>query len=323
MNDVLLKATGLTKVYRSEGRQKTAVDNVDLSVRRGEIHALMGLSGSGKSTLLRMLNRLIEPTSGSVELDGQPLSAMSLRELRDVRNRRIAMVFQHFALLPHVSVRGNAAYGLRVRGQARKAAYEKADEVLAVVGLEGLGDARPDQLSGGMKQRVGLARALATGADILLMDEPFSALDPLIRRDMQELVLRLAESFHTTIVCVTHDPNEAMRISDAITLLKDGRIAQTGGVADILTRPADDYVRRFVEEADRSRVLTARDVMAPVNAAEALPRARVKAEDTLAQIARSLLDVGAATVVDEEREPLGRLTYHAVLEAVSREEKAS
>jgi glycine betaine/proline transport system ATP-binding protein len=193
-----------------------------------------------------MLNRLVEPTSGTVRLDGRDLAGLDDRELRDVRNHRMAMVFQHFALLPHKSVRDNAGYGLRIRGVPKPERDEAAQRALEQVGLDQWGDRRPDELSGGMRQRVGLARALATGADILLMDEPFSALDPLIRREMQDLLLRLRDEIDRTIVFVTHDLGEAVRLGDRVTLLGDGRVAQTGAPREILESPADDYVARFV-----------------------------------------------------------------------------
>jgi glycine betaine/proline transport system ATP-binding protein len=239
----MIEAAALAKTYPGG---TVAVADVSLSVRRGELYVLMGLSGSGKSTVLRMLNRLVEPTSGSVSLDGRDLASLSAAELREVRNRRISMVFQHFALLPHKSVRDNAGYGLEIRGIAKRERRERAQRALAQVGLDAWGDKRPAELSGGMKQRVGLARALATEADVLLMDEPFSALDPLIRREMQDLLLRLRDEIDRTIVFVTHDLNEAIRLGDRITLLGDGRVAQTGTAREILDAPADDYVARFV-----------------------------------------------------------------------------
>ncbi len=241
--DRLIEAEGLAKTYPGG---TVAVRDVSLGIRRGELHMLMGLSGSGKSTVLRMLNRLVEPSSGTVRLDGRDLAGLDDGELREVRNRRIAMVFQHFALLPHKSVRDNAGYGLRIRGLPKPEREEAAQRALEQVGLGDWGDRRPDELSGGMRQRVGLARALATGAEVLLMDEPFSALDPLIRREMQDLLLRLRGEIDSTIVFVTHDLGEAVRLGDRVTLLSDGRVAQTGPPREILDSPADEYVARFV-----------------------------------------------------------------------------
>ncbi|MDO9395414.1 MAG: glycine betaine/L-proline ABC transporter ATP-binding protein, partial [Herbiconiux sp.] len=268
----LIKATNLSKVYgkrpqravdllaggktREEIHAATGltvgVQDVSVSIDRGELYMLMGLSGSGKSTVLRMLNGLNTPTSGSVILDGHDLSKVSAAELREIRNRKVSMVFQHFALLPHKTVRENAAYGLKIRGTSAKELRDRAEWALETVGLKGWGDKLPSELSGGMKQRVGLARGLATDADVLLMDEPFSALDPLIRREMQDLLLKLRDEVERTIVFVTHDLDEAMRLGDRITLLGDGLVAQTGTAAEILTNPADDYVRRFVADVDRT-----------------------------------------------------------------------
>ncbi|MEV6761967.1 glycine betaine/L-proline ABC transporter ATP-binding protein [Streptomyces sp. NPDC051105] len=245
---------------RADGTTAAVID-ASFRVDPGEIFVVMGLSGSGKSTLLRMLNGLLEPTAGQVRFDGQDLTALTDRELRELRSKKISMVFQHFALFPHRSVRDNAAYGLAVQGVPRAERVHRADEALALCGLAGWEDSWPDELSGGMQQRVGLARALATDADLLLMDESFSALDPLIRRDMQDQLLELQKSLKKTIVFITHDLNEAMRLGDRIAVMRDGRIVQTGTAEDILLRPADDYVASFTQDVDRSRVLTAAAVM--------------------------------------------------------------
>ncbi|WP_406128689.1 glycine betaine/L-proline ABC transporter ATP-binding protein [Streptomyces sp. NBC_00989] len=245
---------------RADGTTAAVID-ASFSVAPGQIFVVMGLSGSGKSTLLRMLNGLLEPTAGRVLFDGQDLTALGDRELREVRARKISMVFQHFALFPHRSVRENAAYGLEVQGVPRAERARRAGEALALCGLAGWEDSWPDELSGGMQQRVGLARALATDADLLLMDESFSALDPLIRRDMQDQLLELQKSLKKTIVFITHDLNEAMRLGDRIAVMRDGRIVQTGTAEDILLRPANDYVASFIQDVDRSRVLTASSVM--------------------------------------------------------------
>ncbi|MGW5305166.1 quaternary amine ABC transporter ATP-binding protein [Streptomyces griseoluteus] len=245
---------------RAEGSTAAVVD-ASFAVAPGEIFVVMGLSGSGKSTLLRTLNGLLTPTAGRVRFDGRDLTALGDRELREVRTHKISMVFQHFALFPHRSVRDNAAYGLAVQGVPRAERERRADEALALCGLAGWEDSWPDELSGGMQQRVGLARALATDADLLLMDESFSALDPLIRRDMQDQLLELQKTLRKTIVFITHDLNEAMRLGDRIAVMRDGRIVQTGTAEDILLRPADDYVASFIQDVDRSRVLTASAVM--------------------------------------------------------------
>ncbi|WP_079023138.1 quaternary amine ABC transporter ATP-binding protein [Streptomyces odonnellii] len=239
-----------------------AVIDASFSVEPGQIFVVMGLSGSGKSTLLRMLNGLLEPTAGRVLFDGQDLTALSPRELRQVRSTRISMVFQHFALFPHRSVLENAAYGLEVQGVPRAEREQRAAEALELTGLGGWETSWPDELSGGMQQRVGLARALATDADLLLMDESFSALDPLIRRDMQDQLLELQTRLKKTIVFITHDLNEAMRLGDRIAVMRDGEIVQQGSAEDILVTPADDYVASFTQDVDRSRVLTAAAIMA-------------------------------------------------------------
>ncbi|MFA3879083.1 glycine betaine/L-proline ABC transporter ATP-binding protein [Streptomyces sp. MMCC 100] len=245
---------------RTDGTTAAVID-ASFTVEPGEIFVVMGLSGSGKSTLLRMLNGLSEPTAGHVRFGGQDLTELSDRDLREVRSKKISMVFQHFALFPHRSVRDNAAYGLEVQGVPRAERERRADEALALCGLAGWEKSWPDELSGGMQQRVGLARALATDADLLLMDESFSALDPLIRRDMQDQLLDLQKTLKKTIVFITHDLNEAMRLGDRIAMMRDGRIVQIGTAQDILIRPANDYVASFTKDVDRSRVLTAGAVM--------------------------------------------------------------
>jgi glycine betaine/proline transport system ATP-binding protein len=234
---------------------------VSFSVAPGEFFVIMGLSGSGKSTVLRMLNRLVEPTSGELLIGGRDVATMPEGELRELRNRKINMVFQHFALFPHRTVRENAAYALHVRNEGADARAERADWALQTVGLGEWGDALPGELSGGMRQRVGLARALASDADILLMDEPFSALDPLIRRDMQDLLMTLQRDLRRTVVFVTHDLNEAMRMGDRIMIMRNGRVVQLGTAQEILNTPADDYVTEFISDVDRSRVLTAGTIM--------------------------------------------------------------
>lgn len=273
----MITANDLTKVFgssdagtgpnflsrnRSHDAEGTlAVDHVSFDVEPGEIFVLMGLSGSGKSTLVRMINRLIEPTSGEVHYDGANVATMSAERLRELRNRRISMVFQHFALFSHRTIRDNVAYGLKARGVAKSERGEKADRALEQVGLARRGDSYPDELSGGMQQRVGLARALATDPDVLIMDEPFSALDPLTRTAMQDQLLELQHEFRKTILFVTHDLNEAMRIGDRIMVMRDGASVQLGTAAEIISRPANDYVRDFISDVDRTRALTAGTVM--------------------------------------------------------------
>lgn len=240
-----------------------AVIDADFEVRPGEIFVVMGLSGSGKSTLIRMLNGLLEPTSGSVSVDGVVLNNLPAKQLRQLRRDKISMVFQHFALLPHRTVFDNVAFGLEVAGHPADFRAEKATEAIEMVGLTGWEEKLPSQLSGGMRQRVGLARALAAGTDIMLMDEAFSALDPLIRREIQDQLLVLQKQLQKTIVFITHDLNEAMRLGDRIAVMRDGRIVQIGTAEEILTQPANDYVAEFIADVDRTRVLTAASVMDP------------------------------------------------------------
>ncbi|WP_026688425.1 glycine betaine/L-proline ABC transporter ATP-binding protein ProV [Alteribacter aurantiacus] len=249
--DDILKETGMT----------VGVNQASFEVEEGEIFVIMGLSGSGKSTLVRLLNRLIDPSSGNVWVDGQDLATISDKELREVRRKKMSMVFQKFGLFPFRSIQENVEYGLEVQGIEKNKRSTKASSSLELVGLKGYEDKYPDELSGGMQQRVGLARALANDPDILLMDEAFSALDPLIRKDMQDELLELQEKMKKTIVFITHDLDEALRIGDRITIMKDGAIVQVGTPEDILANPANEYVERFVEDVDRSKVFTAENIM--------------------------------------------------------------
>ncbi len=236
------------------------VFDASFNIEAGEIFVIMGLSGSGKSTLVRMLNLLIEPTSGCIVVDGTDINALSAAQLRALRRKDISMVFQSFALMPHMTVRENAAFGLDLSGTSKKERLAQADLALAQVGLAGWGDSYPDELSGGMQQRVGLARALASDPSILLMDEAFSALDPIIRTEMQSELLRLQQEQRRTIVFVSHDLDEAMRIGDRIAIMKDGQVVQVGTPDEILRNPADDYVRSFVRGVDASAVFKASDI---------------------------------------------------------------
>ena len=239
------------------------VYDVNFDVEEGEIFVIMGLSGSGKSTLIRLLNRLIEPTSGNIYIDGQDISSLDKEGLREVRRNKMSMVFQNFGLFPHRTILENTEYGLEIRGVPKEERQAKAEKALENSSLIAFKDQLPSQLSGGMQQRVGLARALANDPEILLMDEAFSALDPLIRREMQDELLDLQENVKKTIIFITHDLNEALRIGDRIALMKDGQIMQIGTGEEILTNPANEYVRTFVEDVDRSKVLTAQNIMVP------------------------------------------------------------
>jgi len=234
-----------------------AARDVSFDVSRGEVFVIMGLSGSGKSTLVRCLIRLIEPTSGSVQICGEDVLRADTKALRNLRRTKISMVFQHFGLFPHRTVIDNVAYGLEVQGVAKADRHARARELLSVVGLSAVEASYPDQLSGGMQQRVGLARALAVDPEVLIFDEAFSALDPLIRREMQDEVLRLQERLHKTVLFVTHDLDEALKLGDRIAIMKDGAFVQVGGPAEIVGAPADDYVREFVRDVPRGKVLTA------------------------------------------------------------------
>ena len=238
-----------------------AMREISLDVMPGETFVVMGLSGSGKSTLVRCLTRLIEPTAGTVHIGGVNVTEASAEELLDVRRTKVSMVFQHFGLLPHRTLIDNIAFGLEVRGVDRVTRRAKAEEVLELVGLKGLGLRKPDQLSGGMQQRVGLARALATDPDILLFDEPFSALDPLIRRDMQDEVMRLQHELNKTMVFITHDLTEALRLGDRIAIMRDGTFVQVGTPQQVVSAPADDYVRNFVRDVPKSHVVSVESIM--------------------------------------------------------------
>nr|WP_314148789.1 glycine betaine/L-proline ABC transporter ATP-binding protein [uncultured Leifsonia sp.] len=288
-----------------------AVIDASLTVNRGEIFVVMGLSGSGKSTLIRLLNGLLEPTAGEVSVMGTTITGVSAKRLREVRQRHISMVFQHFALLPHRTVLDNIAYGLEVQGTPAAARRAKAEEVLELVGLSGWGDKLPGELSGGMQQRVGLGRALAADTDVLLMDEAFSALDPLIRREMQEQLIELQAKLGKTIVFITHDLNEAMFLGDRIAVMRDGRIVQTGTPEEILTDPANDYVASFVQDVDRARVLTAASVMEPARALVTVaggPRAAMRTMRDL--------QTSAAFVVGQGRRLLGAVRDRDVMRQV-------
>jgi len=253
---------GLSKdeIFNKTG-QTVGLYDVSFEVYEGEIFVLMGLSGSGKSTLLRCLNRLIEPTSGSIQVGEEDITKASSERLRLIREKQISMVFQNFALLPHRTIIDNVAYGLEIQDLPKDERHQKAEVAIETVGLKGHEFSKPSQLSGGMQQRVGLARALATDPEILLMDEAFSALDPLIRSEMQDELLELEEKMQKTIVFVSHDLDEALKLGDRIALMKDGEIAQIGTAEEILTNPANDYVSKFVAGVDKTKILTAENIM--------------------------------------------------------------
>ena len=291
--------------------------NIDIQARG--IQVIMGLSGSGKSTLIRHINRLIEPTAGEIVIDGEDVLAMSEEDLLDFRRFRASMVFQKFGLLPHRTVEDNAAYGLMIQGLDKKEAIEKSSYWVKRVGLAGFENHYPAQLSGGMQQRVGLARALATDAEILLMDEAFSALDPLIRTDMQDVLLDLQNELHKTIIFITHDLDEALRIGDDIAILRDGAVIQQGSPQEIVLNPADDYVRDFIKDINRARVLEVSSVMEAKK-----PRSGVKVDKSM--VIEEALQIATANdnkplIVTEDGKAVGSVTLDAMIAAIARPEK--
>ncbi|THV42631.1 quaternary amine ABC transporter ATP-binding protein [Glycomyces buryatensis] len=291
-------------------------------ISSGEIFVVMGLSGSGKSTLIRMLNGLIKPTSGTIWIDNTDLGALSPRALRQLRRERISMVFQHFALLPHRTVLENVAFGLEIKKLGKEERLARAQEAVDLVGLTGTEDKLPAQLSGGMKQRVGLARALAADTDILLMDEAFSALDPLIRQEMQDQLLELQAKLGKTIVFITHDLNEAMRIGDRIAIC-DGQVMQLGTAEDILMNPANDYVTDFTADVDRTRVLTAEAVMEPLGDADTSSYDTVESDTHVNELYESVLSSQhPVLVVDDRSDPLGVVTPRAIIKSLVSETDA-
>ncbi|MFC4619046.1 glycine betaine/L-proline ABC transporter ATP-binding protein [Camelliibacillus cellulosilyticus] len=285
----ILKKTGMT----------VGVSGASFSIKDGEIFVIMGLSGSGKSTLVRMLNRLIDPTAGTVLIDGEDVTKMNKKQLREMRRQKMSMVFQRFALFPHRSIVENTEYGLEIQGVSKADRRDQAMKALELVGLSGYEEKKPTELSGGMQQRVGLARALAGNADVLLMDEAFSALDPLIRKDMQDELVDLQSKMKKTIVFITHDLDEALRIGDRIALMKDGVIVQVGTPEEILMNPANDYVEQFVEDVDITKVFTAEHVMKRPETLEASRGLRVAI--------KIMKDEGVATVyvTDKNKKLLG------------------
>jgi glycine betaine/proline transport system ATP-binding protein len=306
------------EAMRAEGRIPAVVD-ATFDVGAGEIFVIMGLSGSGKSTLVRCLSRLIEADAGEVLLDGEDILKKSSRELVEIRRHKMGMVFQDFGLLPHLSVLENVAFPLKVQGMAEEARRRRAQEMIELVGLEGRESAYPRQLSGGQQQRVGIARSLAVEPDLWFLDEPFSALDPLIRRQMQDEFLRLQRMLHKTIVFITHDFMEALKLADRIAIMKDGEIVQIAPPAEIVLRPADAYVAEFASEAPLSRLLTARDVMTP-GAAAAGDLPKVPAGMTLDDVTAEFLRSGAEllAVMDAERGCVGTVAAEDVARAVAR-----
>jgi len=298
-----------------------AVRQADLEIQRGEIFVIMGLSGSGKSTLVRCMSRLIEPTAGKVLFEGQDLLAASEREMIELRRHKMGMVFQHFALLPHLTVLGNVAFPLEVQGVPRAARETRALEVIELVGLTGRESYYPRELSGGQQQRVGIARSLAVEPEIWFLDEPFSALDPLIRRERKDEFLRLQNVLRKTIVFITHDFDEAIRLADRIAIMKDGAIIQIGTPEELVIRPATDYVAEFTRDVPRAKVLTARSVMVAAGGAQQHDIGEVAgsiaATTRIEALAAQVVNADKPfAVIDEDGRPIGYLTRQAILEVL-------
>jgi glycine betaine/proline transport system ATP-binding protein len=320
-----LVGTPDAELPRSEMLEKTgcvaAVKDISFDVAPGEVFVVMGLSGSGKSTLVRCLTRLIEPTAGSVKINGQDTTQASESQLRDLRRHHVSMVFQHFGLLPHRQVIDNVAYGLEIRGVKKSDRMARAQEVVELVGLKGNEHSYPDQLSGGMQQRVGLARALAADPTLLLFDEPFSALDPLIRRDMQNEVIRLQADLGTTMVFITHDLAEALKLGDRILIMRDGEIVQVGSPDEIIGAPADDYVRDFTSEVPKSHVLTLKWVMRPPAPGDSHEGVALPSSTVIREAARSALGQGRHPIqVVDDGELVGMVDEDAIFRAVVAED---
>ncbi|WP_037672717.1 glycine betaine/L-proline ABC transporter ATP-binding protein [Streptomyces griseus] len=297
-----------------------AVRDVNFEVAPGEVFVVMGLSGSGKSTLVRCLTRLIEPTAGEIVFEGEDIRHADDRRLRELRRRKFSMVFQHFGLLPHRHVVDNVAFGLEIRGMSRAERTRRAQEVVELVGLAGYETSYPDQLSGGMQQRVGLARALAGDPDVLFFDEPFSALDPMIRRDMQNEVIRLHHEVGKTMVFITHDLSEALKLGDRILIMRDGKMVQCGTGDELVGAPADDYVREFVKDVPRGEVLTLRWIMRPAQPEDALDGPVLGPDVVVREATRAVLAADRPVRVVENGELLGIVGDEEILAVVAGQE---
>ncbi|WJR66482.1 glycine betaine/L-proline ABC transporter ATP-binding protein [Neorhizobium sp. CSC1952] len=308
---------GMTKAELNEKHGHVlGLKDINISMPAGGITVVMGLSGSGKSTLIRHINRLIEPTVGEIVYDGADVCRMNEKDLREFRRHKTAMVFQKFALLPHRTVIENTVYGLDIQGVPRADSVKRGQYWIERVGLAGFEKHYPNQLSGGMQQRVGLARALANDADILLMDEAYSALDPLIRVDMQTVLLDLQAELKKTVVFITHDLDEALRLGDKIAILRDGQVVQQGTGQEIVLSPADDYITAFVKEVNRGRVIRAKTVMRPLEGAP--DGLRLAGSATLESAAKRMTEAGQsrAVVTDEDGAPVGTLDLPTIIAAM-------
>lgn len=306
---------------RAELRAKTgntaAVRDVSFDVAPGEVFVVMGLSGSGKSTLIRCLTRLIEPTAGQVVMDGEDILAADAARLRELRRTKFSMVFQNFGLLPHRKVLDNIAYALEVNGVKKDVRHKRAQEVVELVGLTGFDQAYPEQLSGGMQQRVGLARALAVDPQVMFLDEPFSALDPLIRRDMQTEVIRLQEELGKTMIFITHDLDEALKVGDRIAIMRDGAVIQTGTAEELIANPADEYVADFTRDIPKSHVLTAKTIARPLKSGEQASDRTVQATTVIRDVTASVLTANGPVNVVANGQSLGVIDANDILRLIS------
>lgn len=311
----------LADLSRSELRAQTgntiAVRDVSFDVAPGEVFVVMGLSGSGKSTLVRCMTRLIEPTQGSLTLEGEDVLKANNARLRELRKTRFSMVFQHFGLLPHRNVIDNIAYSLEINGVNKADRHKRAEEVIELVGLQGYSRAYPEQLSGGMQQRVGLARALAVDPQVLFLDEPFSALDPLIRRDMQQEVIRLHRELGKTMVFITHDLSEAVKVGDRIAIMRDGAVVQIGTPEDLVANPADEYVANFVRDIAKSHVLTLAHLARPATADEAIDGPELPSSTIIREAAQVILQTHKPVRVNNNGKFLGVVSSEDVLRLIS------
>jgi glycine betaine/proline transport system ATP-binding protein len=311
----------LADLSRSELRAQTgntiAVRDVSFDVAPGEVFVVMGLSGSGKSTLVRCMTRLIEPTQGSLTLEGEDILKVDNARLRELRKTRFSMVFQHFGLLPHRKVIDNIAYSLEINGIKKAERHARANEVIELVGLSGYAQAYPEQLSGGMQQRVGLARALAVDPQVLFLDEPFSALDPLIRRDMQQEVIRLHHELGKTMVFITHDLSEAVKVGDRIAIMRDGAVVQTGTPEELVANPADEYVANFVRDIAKSHVLTLKYLARPARSDEATDGPELPANTIIRDAAQVILQTHKPVRVNDNGKALGVVSSEDVLRLIS------
>ncbi|MEY3919702.1 MAG: hypothetical protein RLZ15_496, partial [Actinomycetota bacterium] len=306
---------------RTELRNKTgntiAVRDVSFEVAKGEVFVVMGLSGSGKSTLVRCMTRLIEPTRGELIYDGEDILQVDDNRLRELRRTKFSMVFQHFGLLPHRKVIDNIAYALEINGVSKTDRHKRAHEVIELVGLQGFSEAYPEQLSGGMQQRVGLARALAVDPEIMFLDEPFSALDPLIRRDMQNEVIRLHHELGKTMVFITHDLQEAAKVGDRIAIMRDGALIQVGTPAELVAKPKDEYVANFVRDIAKSHVLTLRYIARPIRNDEAAANIQLDADLIIRDALKTILDAHQPIHVIDKGNSIGIVAAEDVLRLIS------